>query len=122
MAIALVAAALDERFMFHEWLQDWLRYGVWDDAPWAARATSAVTLVYAVGGLVLLACLKLVARPQSFRWIVAAVAVGCVAIALDIAFNDLGWQVIEELLEAVAESLMLCGLFTETRLVANTAR
>lgn len=119
MALALVVAALDERFMLHEAIQDWLRYDVLDDAPWAARAVGAVTLVYALAGVAVLITLKKAALAPAFHWIRLAVSVGFAAVALDIAFNSLGWQTIEELLEVSAESLMLCGLFTEVRLAAQ---
>jgi hypothetical protein len=119
MALALVIAALDERFMLHEAIQDWLRYDVLDDAPWAARAVGAVTLAYALAGVTVLLALKKTALAPAFHWIKLAVSVGFAAVALDIAFNSLGWQTLEELLEVSAESLMLCGLFTEVRLAAQ---
>jgi hypothetical protein len=119
LALALVIAALDERFMLHEAIQDWLRYDVLDDVPWAARAVGAVTLGYGLAGVSVLLALKKNALAPAFHWIRLAVSVGFAAVALDIAFNDLGWQTLEELLEVSAESLMLCGLFTEARLTAQ---
>lgn len=119
MALALVVAALDERFMLHEAIQDWLRYDVLNDVPWAARAVGAVTLVYALASVAVLITLKKAALTPAFHWIKLAASVGFAAVTLDIAFNSLGWQTIEELLEVSAESLMLCGLFTEVRLAAQ---
>lgn len=115
LAIALVLAALDERFMYHEAIQAWLRYEVLGDKPWAARATSAITLAYALAGLVMLTKLKQAMSAIAYRWLSAAVVTGIIAVAMDLAFNDLSLQIIEELLEATAECLFLCGLFTEAR-------
>ncbi len=108
----LMGAALDERFMGHEWLKDRLlfqafdgdaaRMGLWGDLP---------MLAYGIGGLVLLAWLRRLAWPRpALRLMVAATAVGCTAVALDLATTSLGWQAVEECGEALAEALFGCGL------------
>lgn len=112
VAALLLGAALDERFMGHEWLKDWLlfqafggdaaRMGIWGDLP---------ILGYGLGGFVLLAWLRRLAWPRpALRLMLAAVAVGCGALALDLATTQLGWQALEECGEALAEALFDCAL------------
>ena len=120
LALLLVAAALDERFMGHERLQDWLAAGVAAGLP--PRLVQGVTAGYGVAGIVLLAWLRRAATPDAWVWCRAAIVVGLVAIGFDLAFDAIGPQIVEELLEALAETLMLCGLFTEVRMRANRPR
>jgi hypothetical protein len=123
VSVLLLAAALDERFMGHEWLKDWLlfhafggnvaRMGLWGDAP---------ILVYAAGGLGLLVWLRRLAWPKpALRLMVAAVTVGCGALALDLATQSLGWQTVEECGEALAEALFDCGLLLRAQALLQPA-
>lgn len=118
LAMLLTAAALDERFMGHERIQDWLAEGVAAGWPGGERLVQGVTAVYAIGGFALLAWLRYTVSEPAWLWCRAAILVGTVAIGLDLAFDAIGPQIFEELLEAVAETLMLCGLFTEVRMRA----
>lgn len=118
MALALVAAALDERFMAHEAVQDWLQY----DLGVARRWAQGVILAYAVGGAVLLRLVWAESGTALRRWTLAALLAGGGAIALDLAFDTIAMQIVEEWLEALAETLLLAGLFTELGSAANLRR
>lgn len=109
LALALVAAALDERFMAHEAVQDWLRF----DLGWPHRWAQGVMLVYAVGGLALLRVVWVDSGLALRRWTIAALLAGAAAFLLDLAFDSIAAQIVEEGLEALAETLLLAGLFSE---------
>jgi hypothetical protein len=113
LALCLLFAALDERFMFHEQMQDFLFYTVADAAPAARPWIHALSAVYACAGLVLLFFLRKMASRAAWRWFWPAVACGLAAIALDIRYDDIGMQLYEELLETLSSTLFLCGLFRE---------
>ncbi|MDR3157741.1 MAG: hypothetical protein LBU11_01760 [Zoogloeaceae bacterium] len=113
LALCLFFAALDERFMFHEQMQDFLFYTVADAAPAARSWIHALLAVYACAGLVLLFFLKRMASRAAWRWFWPAIACGLAAIALDIRYDDIGMQLYEELLETLSSTLFLCGLFRE---------
>ncbi|HEX8962442.1 MAG TPA: hypothetical protein VF801_05520 [Rhodocyclaceae bacterium] len=120
LALAILAAALDERFMFHEQFQDLvsgelLDRGLVGDERAAERLAQSAILVYAVGGVAAAVWLRQAASASAWRWMRAAIGVGLMAIALDLASDAVAPQIIEELLEFAAETLMLCGLFTEAR-------
>lgn len=118
LTMLLIAAALDERFMGHERIQDWLAEGVAAGWSGGVRLVQGLTAVYAMAGLALLAWLRHTVIASAWLWCRAAILVGTVALGLDLAFDAIGPQIFEELLEAVAETLMLCGLFTEARMRA----
>ncbi len=122
LAMLLVAAALDERFMGHEQLQDWLADGIASGWPDGTRLVQGVTAGYGIAGVALLVWLRRAASAPAWLWCRFAIIVGLVAIGFDLAFDAIGPQIIEELLEAVAETLMLCGLFTEARMRASPQR
>jgi hypothetical protein len=127
VALALFAMALDERFMGHERLKEWIwaevfdgdrvRMGVWGDMPIAA---------YGVGGA---AVVSWIVRGATNRYAAtllwSAIAAGAAALILDIAANSLWIQVWEELLELLAETLFLIALLALLtcipRIRANTA-
>jgi hypothetical protein len=113
LALCLLFAALDERFMFHEQVQDFLFYTVADAAPAARPWIHALLAVYGCAGLVLLFFLKRIASRAAWRWFWPAIACGLAAIALDIRYDDIGMQLYEELLETLSSTLFLCGLFRE---------
>ncbi len=119
LALLFVGAALDERFMGHERIQDWLADGVAAGWPGGMRLVQGVTVVYAIAGFALLTWLRRTVSLSARPWCRAGILVGIVAIAMDLAFDAIGPQIVEELLEAVAETLMLCGLFTEARMRAH---
>lgn len=113
-------AALDERFMIHEQLQEGIADGllasvVIADARLAERLAQGLTAVYAIAGLLAAMWLRKAANPAPWAWMRAGIVVGIVAIGLDLASDELGLQVIEEVIEFAAETLMLCGLVTEVR-------
>jgi hypothetical protein len=112
VAAALFALALDERFMGHEQLKEWIwlnvfdgdraRMGHWGDAP---------VVLYGVGGAaVVLWMMRRGARgyPALLLW--AAIAVAGCAIALDVVATSIWSQIWEELLELLAETLFFVSL------------
>ncbi len=115
LALGMVFAALDERFMAHEAVQDWLvvDHGV------SRGLAQGVILVYALGGVLLLRTVWVEGSSTLRRWTVAALLAGAGAIGLDLAFDTIGMQIIEEWLEALAETLLLAGLFSELGSVAS---
>jgi hypothetical protein len=119
LALALVAAALDERFMGHERAQDWLLDQLPATLAGAERWVQGLALVHALAGVLLLVWLRRAAAPEAWRWCRAGIVVGLGAIALDLAVDAIAPQVFEELLETLAETLFLCGLFTEARRQAS---
>lgn len=118
LALGMLFAALDERFMAHEAVQDWLEF----DLGWPRRWAQGVVLVYALGGLALLYAAWNEGSAALRRWTVAALLVGGAAIALDLAFNTIAMQIAEELLEALAETLLLAGLFSALGSAASRKR
>lgn len=118
LAVALVGAALDERFMAHEAVQDWLQF----DLGLAQRWAQGTVLVYAVGGLALLRVVWAESGHALRRWTIAALLAGAAALALDLAFNTIAAQIVEEGLEALAETLLLAGLFNELGSAATLRR
>lgn len=118
LAVGLVLAALDERFMAHEAVQDWLEF----DLGVSRTLARGVILVYAVGGLVLLHTVWKHGSAALRRWAAAALLAGFGAIALDLAFDTIAMQVVEEGLEALAETLLLAGLFSELGSAASRPR
>lgn len=110
LAAGLFTMALDERFMGHEHLKDWLLWnafdgslvsmGHWGDLP---------MLVYPLGGLIFLRRLA----PRS-RWYTAAFALGAAATALDIFLEAAAAQYVEEFLELAAEALFFGALIGDT--------
>ncbi len=109
LALGMVFAALDERFMAHEAVQDWLQFDLGLPHSWA----QCVILAYALGGVVLLYVVWVEGSTSLRRWTLAALVAGGVAIALDLAFDTIAMQIVEEWLEALAETLLLAGLFSE---------
>lgn len=118
LAVGMVLAALDERFMAHEAVQDWLVF----DLGVGRSLAQGVILVYALGGLALLHTVWTLGSPPLRRWAFAALLAGGAAIGMDLAFNTIGMQVFEEWLEALAETLLLAGLFSELGSVASRRR
>jgi hypothetical protein len=118
LAIAMVFATLDERFMAHEAVQDWLQFDLGLPRAWA----QGVILVYGLGGLMLLRTVWLESSAALRRWTVAALLGGGAAIALDLAFDSIAMQIVEEGLEALAETLLLAGLFSELGSAATLRR
>lgn len=109
LALGMVFAALDERFMAHEAVQDWLEFDRGVPRRWA----QGVMLVYALGGLALLRAVWVAGSSTLRRWTIAALIAGAAAIALDLTFDTIAMQIVEEWLEALAETLLLAGLFSE---------
>jgi hypothetical protein len=112
LSAALVLAALDERFMFHERLKHQLlahvfdyhreAMGHWGDAPMALVPLVGAGLIWVLRGEL---------RGRLVRGLlVAAFTAGVVAIALDIATEAPVAQAVEEVLEVVAEALFLLAL------------
>ncbi len=113
LALLLVLAALDERFMLHEQLQEFIVYRWFDGAPQGGRWAAALTLLYGAVGLMAIAWLRASVSRPAWRWVLAALSVGLSAIGFDVAFDSVTMQVYEEVLEVSAEALLLCGLFRE---------
>jgi hypothetical protein len=103
----LLVMAVDERFMGHERLRDWLAVGAWGNT---------VLLAYpAAGAPIVRALLREIPQTRARALILAGVVIAAVAIALDIAFEIMILQILEELLEVLAETLFLCGLLEALR-------
>lgn len=122
IALAFLATALDERFMGHERLQEWLYYAWLKDIEGGLRWAQSVMGVYGLAGLALLGWLRLHMDAQTRRWGVAAVLVGLAAVAMDLTFETVTAQVLEEVLEYLSETLLLAGLFTEAGIRAYRPR
>lgn len=121
LALALFAAALDERFMGHERLQDYLQSAF----PPSSGATGGPSLILGavlVAGVIVWKWFAHHLAADARRWCVSGILIGFAAILLDMAFDAPRIQVLEELLEAFAETLFLCGLFTEVRRAASPIR
>lgn len=112
-ACSLVVAALDERFMGHEWLQDQLFYKLLDGNPAWQGWTASITAIYGLVGLVIVHQLWPVLCPAARKLCLLGLLIGLAAIAMDIAFDAVPIQMIEESLEVLAETSFLCGLFRE---------
>jgi len=113
LALLLVLAALDERFMFHERVQDFILFELLGGDPSLKRLSQAAILAYAVAGVGVVLWLRQAMSAPAWRWCRAGIAVGFAGIAMDATFDSVSVQVFEELLEAGAETLFLCGLFME---------
>lgn len=113
LSLLLVLAALDERFMFHERIQEFLLFGLLRGDPALRPWTQALMLIYALAGIGVTLWLRRAMAEPAWRWCRAAVVLGIAAVALDVAFDSLTIQILEELVEAAAETLFLCGLFME---------
>jgi hypothetical protein len=112
IAAALLVLALDERFMGHErlkewiWLEffdaDWSRAGRWPDVP--------MLFVAAVGAAVVTWITREIPAgyPAGLMW--AALAAGAAALAMDVVWQTLEMQLWEELLELLAETLFFTSL------------
>jgi len=122
MALAFLAAALDERFMGHERLQEWLYYGWLKDVEGGLQLAHSVTSVYGLAGLFLLAWLWRHTNALARRWCLAAVLVGLAAVTMDMVFETVTAQMLEEVLEYLSETLLLAGLFTEAGIRAYQRR
>lgn len=109
----LLFCALDERFMWHEHIQEYIYFQYLEPSAISIRWIQATTLVYAIGGVIVLTKLKLVSHLSTFRWLGTSVLIGCAAVVLDVLFDSLRIQAYEEILEYVAEVLFLNGLINE---------
>lgn len=121
LALALLLAALDERFMGHERLKDWMLFRFFSGELAAmGRVGDLPMLLYAAAGLAFVTWLARGGpRFAGIRWLVAAVVVGTAGIALDIATKDLGMQVVEEGCELLAETLFVCGLLRHAQVLLS---
>jgi hypothetical protein len=121
VALGLAGAALDERFMGHERLKDWILFRFHGGNVEAmGRVGDLPILVYGVGGVLVLAWLlrsKVLPRFAGLRWMTAALIAGFVALGLDLASNDLFVQVFEEGFELLAETLFACALLRHAQAV-----
>ncbi len=121
-ALVVLGAALDERFMGHERLQEWLYYGWLQGIEGGQSWAQSVIAVYGLAGIFLFAWLWRRVDTQSLRWCSAAVLVGLAALAMDFAFETVTAQMLEEVLEYLSEVLLLAGLLTEARILACLSR
>lgn len=111
LALLLALAALDERFMGHEQLRDWLLQAsgsALSREDW--RANLGMLLYPLAGGSVAWRCVAGLPRGGARALAGLALLLGSAAVLLDISTVALGWQVIEELLELLAELAFLCAL------------
>lgn len=111
-AFALALMALDERFMGHERLKEWLLFSVFDgELPRMGWLGDLPVAIYGLGGLAVL--WRLHARQAlgpGRVWLIAAVFLGLAALVFDIAGLGAWFQVLEEALEVSAEAVFLGAL------------
>lgn len=117
----LLLAALDDRFMGHERAQQALFHAL-GGGPAARHVAQGLTLLYLPLGAAALWWLRSQMQRMAWRWCLAGLGVGTIALGLDAAFTAAAPQVLEEVLEYVAETLFLCGLLTEVRRQASPPR
>jgi len=122
LALLLILAALDERFMGHERIQEFLFFDVLHGEPALKHWSQALTAIYGMVGIAALMWMRHTMFASAWRWCRAGVAIGLAAIALDIAVDSVNVQIIEEILEATAETLFLCGLFMEVNKAVTLQR
>ncbi len=119
LALLIFLASLDERFMFHEQIQELLAFTLIDQFHMpdelALRQVQALTGVYVLAGLVGLWWLRAKATASAWRWMRTGIVIGMAAIGMDVATDDMQCQILEEALEFLAETFMLCGLLNEAR-------
>lgn len=113
IALLLLGAALDERFMGHERIQEWVFYDLLNGQPAFHQVPQTLTALYGLVGLWVLGWMRRVMDPSAWRACRAAVVLGLLAILLDLTFDTVRIQLFEELLETAAETAFLCGLFRE---------
>lgn len=109
----LVLAALDERFMGHERIQEFLFFECLGGNPVWQTWTDGITVAYGIAGLAILTKLWKTLCPEARKLCIVGLLIGLAAIALDVAFDSIAIQMIEESLEVLAETSFLCGLFRE---------
>lgn len=118
LSLLLILAALDERFMLHERIQDFILFEFFDNNLEFKRLTQTVILGYALVGLGVVFWLRGSMTAPAWRWGRAGIAVGFASIGMDVAFDSVALQGLEELLEVVAVTLFLCSLFMEAGTLA----
>jgi hypothetical protein len=109
--VGLFALALDERFMGHERLKEWIwleifdgdvrRLWLWGDLP-----------ILINGSIALSAAVWIVRQTRSRAtavFIAIAAALGAVAVAMDLVTTSVSVQMWEELIELTAESCFLAA-------------
>ena len=114
----LLYAALDEKFMFHETLQSYIRYEWMGNTPLAYQVSHAFTLVYLLFGALAYVWLWKNLCRQAKKWATSALLVGAGAIVLDVLFDSVFIQIFEELSETLAETLFLSCLLIQVGMVA----
>jgi len=110
-AMGLFALALDERFMGHERLKEWIwleifdgdvrRLWIWGDLP-----------ILIDGSIALAAAVWIVRQTRSRAaavFLAIAAGLGAVAVVMDLATTSLSVQMWEELIELAAESCFLAA-------------
>ena len=111
-ALGLFALALDERFMGHERLKEWIwleifegdvkRLWLWGDLPIVVNAAIALTAAFWVA--------RATRSVAAVIWLCAAATFGAIAVAMDLATTSIVVQVWEELIELTAESCFLAAV------------
>lgn len=114
VAAALFMLAIDERFMGHERLKEWIWVQMFDgDVNRAGRWPDVPILFYAIGGAATVAWIARAVRSRfAARLIWSAITVGTVALVMDVTSQSIALQIWEELLELLAEALFFIGLLT----------
>lgn len=118
LSLLLVFAALDERFMLHERIQEFLFFEILRGEPASRRWTQTLMVVYSLAGIGAFLWLRQAMVKPAWRWCRAGIVLGMAAIALDVVIDSVTVQIFEELLETTAETLFLSGLFREAGTLA----
>ncbi len=107
LCAALALLAVDEQFQLHERLQDSFIVGRFGRAP---------TLIVAIGGTIAAAALTRATKSSPVRGLIASgLAMGLLAIWVDLGSPPESIRAFEEAFEVLAESLFLCGLLELSR-------
>lgn len=111
LAAMALAASLDEWFMGHERLKEYLLWRFLDgsNGSLAFVADLPLLVVAVVGGLVVLPIFRSGRRSLKFLWLVSF-SLALVAMFFDIAMPLHPWQYIEEVIEPLSVALFLSGL------------
>ena len=111
LTMVLVALAIDEQFMLHEWFKYNFADPASPDRALPALVGDLPTLLVGAGGVVMLFGFSRVVGSKTARGLMtAAVVLGLFALWVDLGAAPVWLTRTEEAYEVLAESLLLCAL------------